>query len=373
MDPFSLVYPSYDLFTPGPTPVAQVAKDALSICPPYYIDDENFFDLMKKVVFPGLKYLVQTEQNVYPLSCSGTGAMQIAVSSLCLKTDKILVLNGGRFGRRWYSICESFLFSPKLFNFKVFTEKVFQEFVTHVNNASYDIIFLPQVETSTGALLPVKRLSAFIKKQNPSCLIVVDVVSSLLVEEFKQDLWDIDCVVGSSQKALQLPPGLSFISFSSLAENKHTLVVNTTFSYNYYFNLRIEKEKYYPKGQTRFTPNIQGLVAFSAVIEEINVIGVSDIIHSHHRKKRIIQERLINLGYVCEDYSFMTDGIILLYCENPHLLKNYLKCNHRCLVASAPDELKEKAVRISLMGWDLDVSYFDNLLRGLEVYTEYLK
>lgn len=48
----------------------------------------------------------------------------------------------------------------------------------------------------------------------------MDCISSILVEDVKTDEWGIDVVVSSGNKALAVPPGVGFMTFSPKALEK---------------------------------------------------------------------------------------------------------------------------------------------------------
>lgn len=369
-------YPEYTLYTPGPTEIPKAIKDVLGICPPYYHGDSDFFNLMKDVVYPGLRYVFQTGENVYPLSCSGTGAMQIAASSLLdsgefSEFNEVLVLNGGRFGQRWTDICREIGSDVDELYFSIFGMQALDDLTDRLKKKTYDIVFLQHVETSTGALLPVKEITRLIKEHNPGCLVVVDAISSLLVEQLHQDAWQIDCIVGASQKAFQLPSGLSFISFSEAAQKKAGEVRRHSQGGAFYFNLPLERDKYYQKGQTQFTPNIQCLVALARVFKL-----TGDLFDQWVRtaeRKRALMAALSELGYEVDIDQRQTRGMVILFSKTPKDLRNFLKESYGCLIAGAPDSLSDIAVRISTMGWSVPDNHYINLLRGLKAYKELQK
>ena len=370
-----MIHPTYKLFTPGPTNVPDKIKDVLGLCPPYYHGDEAFFKLMREVINPGLRYIFQTERPVYSLTCSGTGAMTIAARNLLdpCGDDNVLVLNGGRFGQRWTDICRSFGSDVSEYNFETFGDReivIFKAWIS-ASRGCYSIAFLQHVETSTGACLNIKKIVKLIKEFNPGCLVVVDAISSLLVEQLHQDEWKIDCVVGASQKAFQIPPGLSFISFSEAAEIKSVEVKTRSLgSGSFYFDLARERSKYYPKGQTQFTPNLQCLVALARAFELMGDRHLFGQWVRTARRKKILISKLTKLGYLTDSSNDQTRGLVILYCKNPKDLMAYLRESHGCLIAGAPDKLSGTAVRISTMGWDVPNTYYDDLLDGLRMYKE---
>jgi len=56
----------------------------------------------------GLQKLFQTREDVLVLASSGTGAMEAAVVNLLSAGDRVIVVNGGKFGERWTKICQSY-------------------------------------------------------------------------------------------------------------------------------------------------------------------------------------------------------------------------------------------------------------------------
>ncbi len=87
------------LLTPGPVtiPPEIALKEALPI---FHHRTDEFAGVYENVV-KGLKYVFQTENEVYVLAASGTGAMEMAVANLLSQGDKIIVASCGIFGDRW--------------------------------------------------------------------------------------------------------------------------------------------------------------------------------------------------------------------------------------------------------------------------------
>ena len=93
------------LLTPGPTPLPEEVRLALARDMIHH-RKQDFVRVMERIQ-PGLQYLFGTAQQVLPLSCSGTGAMHAAVTNLFAPGEKVLVVEGGKFGERWREIAES--------------------------------------------------------------------------------------------------------------------------------------------------------------------------------------------------------------------------------------------------------------------------
>ncbi|GAH41064.1 unnamed protein product, partial [marine sediment metagenome] len=68
---------------------------------------KDFAEIFKEVR-QGLKYVFQTEEEVFVFTASGTGAMEAAVANLLASEDRVLVIKGGKFGERWAEIATAF-------------------------------------------------------------------------------------------------------------------------------------------------------------------------------------------------------------------------------------------------------------------------
>jgi len=96
----------YYLLSPGPTPIPDVV---LSVAAEPIIHHRTpEFSKIFMDVSEGLKYVFQTEQDVFILTSSGSGAMETAVINTLSPGDKVISLNGGKFGERWGKICRAY-------------------------------------------------------------------------------------------------------------------------------------------------------------------------------------------------------------------------------------------------------------------------
>lgn len=65
--------------------------------------EELFADVSAK-----LKKVFLTENDVFTLASSGTGAMETAVVNTLSRGDKAIAVRGGKFGERWFEICKAY-------------------------------------------------------------------------------------------------------------------------------------------------------------------------------------------------------------------------------------------------------------------------
>ena len=94
------------LFTPGPVEIPVRILRAMSDVQPHHRTDA--FRAVFKQVTEDLQWLHQTKGEVLILAATGTGALEAAVVNFFGRSDKALVLVGGKFGERWANICKAY-------------------------------------------------------------------------------------------------------------------------------------------------------------------------------------------------------------------------------------------------------------------------
>lgn len=191
------------LLTPGPTHLPEEVRLALGRDMIHHRKD-TFVRLMRRVQTQ-MQTLFATRQPVLPLSCSGTGAMQAAVDNLFAPGDKVLVVEGGKFGQRWTQIAEKNRLQVQRLEVQR-GRAVNPDQVQAALNQHPDLrgVLVQYSETSTGVLHPIRDLGQI--TANNRVLLVVDGISGVGISPCPMDDWHIDCLLTGSQKGLMLPP-----------------------------------------------------------------------------------------------------------------------------------------------------------------------
>jgi aspartate aminotransferase-like enzyme len=104
-------------------------------------------------------------------------------------------------------------------------------------------------------------------------LLVVDAITGLGTTHLDVDGWGIDVIIGGSQKALMIPPGLAYCAISEGAWRR----MDTAKSPRYYFDFRKER-KATVKGESAFTPATSMFAALNAALDFIRQMGGGDLI-----------------------------------------------------------------------------------------------
>ena len=232
------------LFTPGPTPLLPAAQFAMAAADLHHRTPE-FRDLYLKVLAQ-LKVFIGTRHDVVVLASSGTGAMEAAVSNLTSPGDKVLVLTAGKFGERWVSLAKAFHCETVVLS-KPYGQTFSIEEVQALLTPDVKAVFVQATETSTGVRHDVSALAKLVK--GTDALLVVDAITGLGTTAFDVDGDGIDVIIGGSQKALMIPPGLAYLAASQRAWAR----METSTQPRYYFDLRKER-KSCAKGESAYTP-----------------------------------------------------------------------------------------------------------------------
>jgi aspartate aminotransferase-like enzyme len=127
-------------------------------------------------------------------------------------------------------------------------------------------------ESSTGARHDIHSIAQFVRAQGSDTLIVVDAITGLGTTHFDVDAWGIDVIIGGSQKALMIPPGLAYAAFSERAWKR----METTKSPRYYFDFRKER-KNAAKGESAYTPATSLWAALGAALDFVRQMGGGDV------------------------------------------------------------------------------------------------
>jgi aspartate aminotransferase-like enzyme len=254
------------LFTPGPTPLLPAAQFAMAAADIHHRTPE--FRALYTRVLAQLKDFVGTKNDVIILSSSGTGAMEASVSNLTSPGDRVLVLTAGKFGERWSALA-------KAFGCEVDTVSVpyGQTFDLGAVKAALKLetraVFVQANETSTGTRHDIDAIAKLLKDQHSGmpdggALLIVDGITGLGTTEIDMDATGIDVLIGGSQKAVMIPPGLSYLAISQRAWDR----MEATYNPRYYFDLRKER-KNAKNGESAYTPAVALIAALGAALDWI--------------------------------------------------------------------------------------------------------
>jgi aspartate aminotransferase-like enzyme len=273
------------------------------------------------------------------LTASGTGAMEAAVMNIFSEKDKVLVVNGGTFGDRFAKLCKIHQISYDEIKLS-FGEKLTKDHLKKFNGRDYTGLLVNIHETSTGQLYDIELLSEFCRQNN--MMFVVDAISSFLADEFSMKKHNVDCVILSSQKALALAPGLSFLFLSNRAYTK--VLENEVKSM--YFDLK-DYFQNMERGQTPFTPAVSIVYQLYAKLKSIKENGVESYILKSKNLAQHFRESVKSLVKI-PDYP-LSNALTPILVDNAFDIFLRLK-EEGIYVTPSGGKLKDKLLRIGHIG-----------------------
>lgn len=335
----------FRLMTPGPAPVPEDVL--LELARPVFHHRTDEFRTLHRDVISLLRDVFQTEQDVFVLTCSGTGAMEAAVVNTLAPGAKAIVASAGRFGDRWKDLCEAYgvqvvhvavpwgdALDPSL---------VAQALDEHPDAAA---VLTTLSETSTGVGVDVEAIGQLVRPRE--ALLIVDGISGVGAMPMRTDAWGVDLLAVGSQKALMLPPGLAFLTVSAKAWKR----IEQTPVRSFYLNLPKARTSQ-AKGDTPFTPAHTLMLALQQALRLMQQEGIEQVWHRHHVMSRAMQAGARAMGlriFAARPAQSLTTIEVPAGVDGVELV-GHMRKQHGLKVAGGQDKLKGKIVRIAHMGY----------------------
>lgn len=176
------------------------------------------------------------------------------------------------------------------------------------------------------------------KSLNPKIIIIADAITAMGVEEI--DTTHIDVLIGGSQKAFMLPPGMAILGLSdyavSLAEERDI---------GFYFNLKTEL-KNQRKNTTAWTAPTSIIIALAKYFECVDLQKV----YKETKARGVALEsaiRALGLKIYPKNPAI---AMATIYNEKSPEIRRILKSDYGVNVAGGQDKLKDSIFRINNMG-----------------------
>lgn len=335
------------LLAPGPTPVPPDVLLAMA-APIIHHRSADFLPVLEAAK-KGLQWLYQTRNDVLILCSTGTGGMVGSVNNCFNKGDKVLVVNGGKFGERWTKICQAYGLDVE----EIIVEwgyAVKPSLVEEKLKKNRDIkgVFVQASETSTGVYHDIQALGSVVK-QFDDTLFIVDAISALVAHDLKTDAWGIDIMVGGSQKGVMLPPGLAFVSVSEKAWAK----AETSTMPKFYFNFKKERENL-AKNQTNFTSPVTLIIGLNESLKMLQAEGLEKVFRRHEWLANATRKAVHAIGlelYPRESPSNAVTAIMTPQGIDGQAVYKNLREKYGITAAGGQDIAKGKIFRIAHLGY----------------------
>ncbi len=351
------------LMSPGPSKVPEnvlleMAKPIFHHRTPQY--QEIFKDIVSK-----LKEVFRTKNNVFVYSSSGTGALEASVTSFLSPGDKVITVNGGKFGERFGLIGKAFGVECDVIDVEWGRAVDPSEIEKRLSaDSSIKAVYTTLTETSTGVLNDIEAIGKIVAKTD--AILVCDAVSGLGADKIETDKWNVDVVVSGSQKALMLPPGLAFMSVS---EKAFKLAESSEIS-SFYFDLKKYK-KSLDKTDVPWTPAISLVMGLQKVLDMMLSEGMENIWQRHAELASATRSAMKSLGLsllASSPSNAVTSVYIPEGVDGAKFVK-YVRDDLGVTFAGGQEHLKGKIFRIAHMGY---CNQYD-MVTGIAAVEEGLK
>lgn len=355
------------LLAPGPTPVPSELLLAMSV-PIIHHRSPDFIPVLDSAK-KGLQWLYQTKNDVLTLCSTGTGGMVGAVNNFFNKGDRVIVINGGKFGERWIKICQAYGLKVEEitveWGYSVKPEMVEDRLK---KNQGIKGVFVQATETSTGVYHGIKALASIVKKYDDT-LFIVDAISALVAHDLRTDEWGIDIMVGGSQKGLMLPPGMAFVSVSEKAWVK----AETSKLPKFYFNFKKERENL-AKNQTNFTSPVTLIIGLNESLKMLQAEGLKNVFKRHEKLATAMRKSVQALGlelYSKESPSNAVTAIMTPPGIDGQAVYKNLREKYGITAAGGQGKARGKIFRVAHLGYTdrfdviIAIAGIEMVLKGL--------
>lgn len=305
---------------------------------------EEYCKIHERVV-KGLQKLFGTENEVFILTSSGTGAMEAAIQNCFSPGDHVVIPVIGTFSEQFAKMAEAYQLKVTRVEFELGEAAQVDRVMEYVREDTKGI-FVIHNESSTGVTNDLESFGKALEGRD--ALLITDSVSGAGGLEMKMDEWKIDIVLSGSQKALMVPAGLSFISLSQKAWK----ATESSKLPKYYFDLKKARE-FQKINQTPNTPAVYNVFAVEEALNMIFEEGLENVYRRHIDNTNQIIEGVRNLGYDIfpKDDKYASKTLTAVYA--PGKAKKIVKGlkEQGVIVNTGLFPIEEDVFRVGVMGY----------------------
>ena len=275
------MYTDKFILTPGPTEIPHRVKQALARETTNPDLDPEFIDYYREVVAKLKKLLGAEKTDTYILLGEAILGLEAAIANLVKEGDKVLVVANGVYGEGFADFVKMYQGEPVLLEAD-WRKPVDPSELDRAleKNKDTKLVTIVHCDTPSAILNPLEEVAKI--ANNHGVLLVSDSVSAIGGVPVEVDKWGVDILIGGSQKALNLPPGLTIVTISSRAWEE----INKTNYQGYYLNLKTWKEML---DQKQVFPYTMSDTLIYALDEALNILfeeGLENVYKRHNQARK---------------------------------------------------------------------------------------
>ncbi len=194
---------------PGPTNVPARVLAALAE-PTIDHRGKTFADLAQEV-HAGISQVAQASGTPILFPSSGTGAWEAALVNTLSPGDRVLMFETGHFATLWRDMALQWGLQVEFLSGDWrhgIDPAAVEAALRRDSNHRIRAVMAVHNETSTGICSPIPAVRRIMNQLAHPALLMVDTISSLGSIDYRHDEWEVDVMVGCSQKGLMVPPGI---------------------------------------------------------------------------------------------------------------------------------------------------------------------
>ncbi len=354
------------IMTPGPTDIAPEVLAKMSDPFMHPSIDLDFFEIYKETT-QYLQQIMHTQEDIYILNGEGILGLEAACASLIEPGDNVLVISNGIFGSGFADFASLYGAQVTLYETNDQEPIDADELKTFLDsNHDFTLATMVHCETPSGLVNPIDLLCPLLKSYG--ILTVVDSVSGIGGLEVYADQWNIDIVLGGSQKCLSAPSGLTFLSVSTDAKEKmkkrnHPII-------GFYANLMIWDD-WYSKKKFPYTQPVNEIKALHLAAKR--VVDDKNVFNRHHEQAQKVRETIKSLGlslYPKAGFSDTVTAFVVPEGPSEMDIRQYMLEQKGILLAGSLGYLQGKVIRIGHMGYNCTPEKVNRTLEALSAYFQ---
>jgi (S)-ureidoglycine---glyoxylate transaminase len=373
--------PLRTIMTPGPVEVDPRVLRAMGT-PILGQFDPAFTQIMNETM-EMLRQVFQTKnQWTFPIDGTSRSGIEAVLTSILAPGDKVLIPIFGRFGHLLTEIAERN--GAEIHTIETEWGQVFDqdEIIKAMERVKPKVLAIVHGETSTGCMQPLDKLGKACREMDILC--VVDAVATIAGTEVKVDEWQLDAVIGGTQKCFSVPSGMAPITYNERVEKllssrkKVERGVRTTGDavdvrnpiQSNYFDLSQLQDYWGPRRLNHHTEATSMLYALREGARIVLEEGLEERFSRHRLHEKAIMEGIKAMGLTL--FNDVTWKLPMVTCVNipegidGEAIRSMLLGQFGIEIASSFGPLHGKIWRIGAMGYSCRKENVFAVLSALE-------
>lgn len=362
-----LAPPTRLMLTPGPSSVDPRVYRAMATPMVGHLDPW-FNDVLMGEVQSLLRRAFQTEnKTTFPISASGSGAIECSVLNPLEAGDNAIVCTNGTFSERMAIIAERT--GANVIRVEApYGQPVDPDDVRRAaKGKKIKFLGLAHGETSTSVLSNLDRFREVADELD--ALLVVDAVATLCGVPLNADKQRIDICFSGAQKAISAPPGMAPITVSPRAEE--VIRSRKTKVNSWYFDLTTTMTMWGKERTYHHTPPIPLIYGMREALRIVFEEGLAARWERHRQNQQALIAGLEAMGLELfvknpADRLPTVTGVMIPAGVDDKVFRGQLLDEFGIEIAGGFGPLKGKLWRIGLMGWCSQKNHILLLLGAME-------